>query len=205
MALHNIAVQTMAAERHVIICGYGRSGQNLARLLEQEKVALHRARHRPAARQGGGGSGRERGVRRCRAARGADRRRPAARQGAGGLLRGHRIGADDPRAGAGAASGAAGGRAHARRQRHRPAQGGGRRRGGGRDPRGQPDAGDACADAAGRAAEPRAAAHPRDARAALRAVPGLLPRSDRRGRRRERPPAAAAALGDAAAGIGCGG
>jgi CPA2 family monovalent cation:H+ antiporter-2 len=38
MALHNIAIQTMAADRHVIICGYGRSGQNLARFLEQEKI-----------------------------------------------------------------------------------------------------------------------------------------------------------------------
>lgn len=38
MALHTIAAQTMAAEAHVIICGYGRSGQNLARLLEQEKI-----------------------------------------------------------------------------------------------------------------------------------------------------------------------
>jgi len=40
MALHNIAVQTMGAERHVIICGYGRSGQNLARFLEQEEVGF---------------------------------------------------------------------------------------------------------------------------------------------------------------------
>jgi len=39
MALHNIAAQTLAVEKHVIICGYGRSGQNLARLLEQEHVA----------------------------------------------------------------------------------------------------------------------------------------------------------------------
>jgi len=39
MALHNIAAHTLAAEKHVIICGYGRSGQNLARLLEQEHVA----------------------------------------------------------------------------------------------------------------------------------------------------------------------
>lgn len=38
MALHNIAVQTMGASAHVIICGYGRSGQNLARLLEQEAI-----------------------------------------------------------------------------------------------------------------------------------------------------------------------
>lgn len=40
MAVHNIAAQTLAAERHVIICGYGRSGQNLARLLEQESIAF---------------------------------------------------------------------------------------------------------------------------------------------------------------------
>jgi CPA2 family monovalent cation:H+ antiporter-2 len=38
MALHEIAVRTMGAERHVIIAGYGRSGQNLARLLEQENL-----------------------------------------------------------------------------------------------------------------------------------------------------------------------
>jgi CPA2 family monovalent cation:H+ antiporter-2 len=40
MELHNIAIQTMAAERHVIICGFGRSGQNLARFLEQEGIAF---------------------------------------------------------------------------------------------------------------------------------------------------------------------
>jgi CPA2 family monovalent cation:H+ antiporter-2 len=40
MALHNIAVQTMGAQSHVIICGYGRSGQNLARILEQEAIAF---------------------------------------------------------------------------------------------------------------------------------------------------------------------
>ncbi len=38
MQLHNIAVQSMAADEHVVICGYGRSGQNLSRLLEQEKI-----------------------------------------------------------------------------------------------------------------------------------------------------------------------
>jgi CPA2 family monovalent cation:H+ antiporter-2 len=36
--LTNIAAQTMAEEQHVILCGYGRSGQNLARLLEKESV-----------------------------------------------------------------------------------------------------------------------------------------------------------------------
>ncbi|HTD91343.1 MAG TPA: monovalent cation:proton antiporter-2 (CPA2) family protein [Burkholderiales bacterium] len=40
MQIHSIAVQSMAAVEHVVICGYGRSGQNLARFLEQEKVAM---------------------------------------------------------------------------------------------------------------------------------------------------------------------
>jgi monovalent cation:H+ antiporter-2, CPA2 family len=38
MALHAIAARTMSAEQHVIVCGYGRSGQNLTRLLEQESI-----------------------------------------------------------------------------------------------------------------------------------------------------------------------
>ncbi len=40
MQLHTIAVQSMAADQHVVICGYGRSGQNLARFLEQEGVSF---------------------------------------------------------------------------------------------------------------------------------------------------------------------
>jgi CPA2 family monovalent cation:H+ antiporter-2 len=40
MALHNIAIQTMSTDSHVIICGYGRSGQNLARFLEKENVSF---------------------------------------------------------------------------------------------------------------------------------------------------------------------
>src|SRR5688572_7887115 len=39
MELHNVAVQSMATSQHVVICGYGRSGQNLARLLERESVS----------------------------------------------------------------------------------------------------------------------------------------------------------------------
>ena len=38
MELHNVAVQSMAVKRHVVICGYGRSGQSLARLLGAEKI-----------------------------------------------------------------------------------------------------------------------------------------------------------------------
>ncbi|HEX8011223.1 MAG TPA: monovalent cation:proton antiporter-2 (CPA2) family protein [Casimicrobiaceae bacterium] len=35
-----IAARTMARQEHVIICGFGRSGQNLARLLEREEIAF---------------------------------------------------------------------------------------------------------------------------------------------------------------------
>ncbi len=34
----NIAARTLGRQDHVIICGYGRSGQNLARLLEAEEI-----------------------------------------------------------------------------------------------------------------------------------------------------------------------
>ena len=38
MQITSIAAQTMSEQNHVIICGYGRSGQNLSRILEQESV-----------------------------------------------------------------------------------------------------------------------------------------------------------------------
>jgi CPA2 family monovalent cation:H+ antiporter-2 len=38
LELHRIAVQSIEAERHVVIVGYGRNGQRLARLLEAEGV-----------------------------------------------------------------------------------------------------------------------------------------------------------------------
>ena len=38
--LHQILVQSMAKDEHVIICGYGRSGQSLARLLEAEGISF---------------------------------------------------------------------------------------------------------------------------------------------------------------------
>ena len=40
LALHRVAVQSIAIERHVIICGYGRTGQRLAHLLEQEGIGF---------------------------------------------------------------------------------------------------------------------------------------------------------------------
>ncbi len=38
MQLHQVAVQSMAVDAHIIICGYGRSGQALARFMEQEHI-----------------------------------------------------------------------------------------------------------------------------------------------------------------------
>ncbi|MGE5027725.1 MAG: NAD-binding protein, partial [Betaproteobacteria bacterium] len=38
--LHEIAVRSAGSEAHVIVCGYGRSGQNLARFLEQEGISF---------------------------------------------------------------------------------------------------------------------------------------------------------------------
>jgi len=36
--LHKVASRSIATERHVVICGYGRSGQHLARMLEAEDI-----------------------------------------------------------------------------------------------------------------------------------------------------------------------
>ena len=38
--LHSLAVKSMATRGHVIVCGYGRSGQALAQFLEREKVGV---------------------------------------------------------------------------------------------------------------------------------------------------------------------
>ncbi len=38
MQLHQVAVQSMAVDAHIIICGYGRSGQALARFMQQENI-----------------------------------------------------------------------------------------------------------------------------------------------------------------------
>jgi len=38
LALHRIATRSMANERHVVICGFGRSGQHLAQMLDQEGI-----------------------------------------------------------------------------------------------------------------------------------------------------------------------
>ena len=40
LALHSLAVQSMSRRGHVIVCGYGRSGQALTRFLEREQVSV---------------------------------------------------------------------------------------------------------------------------------------------------------------------
>ncbi len=39
LELHRIATRSMATERHVVICGFGRTGQHLAKMLDQEGIA----------------------------------------------------------------------------------------------------------------------------------------------------------------------
>ncbi|MHB8352859.1 MAG: monovalent cation:proton antiporter-2 (CPA2) family protein [Burkholderiales bacterium] len=40
LALHELSARSYGVQRHVIVCGYGRSGQNLSRFLEQEGLAV---------------------------------------------------------------------------------------------------------------------------------------------------------------------
>ncbi|HXS51998.1 MAG TPA: cation:proton antiporter [Usitatibacter sp.] len=40
VALHELAVKAMSTRGHVIVCGYGRSGQALAKFLEREKIPV---------------------------------------------------------------------------------------------------------------------------------------------------------------------
>jgi CPA2 family monovalent cation:H+ antiporter-2 len=55
--LTQIAARSMARQDHVIICGYGRSGQNLARLLEREDIAYVALDSDPErVREAGGGN-----------------------------------------------------------------------------------------------------------------------------------------------------
>ncbi|MFZ5485240.1 MAG: monovalent cation:proton antiporter-2 (CPA2) family protein [Pseudomonadota bacterium] len=47
MGVHEIAVKSFGVSDHVILCGYGRSGQNLARILEAEGVPFIALDHDP--------------------------------------------------------------------------------------------------------------------------------------------------------------
>jgi len=57
IALHRIAAQSLATERHVIVCGYGRTGQRLAHLLEQEKIDIIALDTDPERVRGAGAAG----------------------------------------------------------------------------------------------------------------------------------------------------
>ena len=76
MEIHNIAVRTMARRRSTSSSAATAGAARTSRACSKaEDDLLHRARPRSRARPGGGGSGRERGVRRCGAPRGAGGRR----------------------------------------------------------------------------------------------------------------------------------
>jgi CPA2 family monovalent cation:H+ antiporter-2 len=183
VAMTTIAKRTISIESHVIICGFGRSGQNLARLLELEKIPyfaldLDPDRVRQAT---------------ARAERGLRRRRPAAEPGgrrhgpgerAGDQLPGHAIGAAHPEHRPHPCAQAAGDRAHDRRQRHRAAALRRCDRGRARGDRRLADARQPCAGAGRRADAARAAPGAGPARRALRPVARLFPRRRRRHRRR---------------------
>ena len=195
--LTRIAATTMARQEHVIICGYGRSGQNLARLLEREDIgwiALDNdpQRVREAAADGASVVYGDASRREALAAAGLGKARALAVTFAstGVALRIlHHVQQARPDLpvivrtlddsemetlySAGATEVIPG------------------------SSRGQPDARDAFAARARRAAQSRAEADPAHSRGALQPVPRLLPWRERRGRCR-REPAAAAALGRAA-------
>jgi CPA2 family monovalent cation:H+ antiporter-2 len=181
LALHTLAVKSMASQGHVIVCGYGRSGQALAQFLERERIPVialdaDPERVRQAAAAGDSvvyGDASRREVLVAAALSRADRGR--------GELRRHAQGARHPRA----------------RARDAPelpvivrtfddSDVGRLKEAGaaeivGRGGRGLAHARDADDDAARRPAEPRAAAPAGRARGALSLDGRLLPRGHRRG------------------------
>ncbi len=172
-----IASTSLARQEHVLVCGYGRSGQNLARLLEREKIAFvaldnDSQRVREAAAEGSSVVFGDAGRREALIAAGVLKASAVVVTFADTLRR-----PAHPRARAGAAARSAGHRAHRRRRRPRPAGQGRRDRSGARGAGGQPDARLARAARARRAAQPGAGAHPRDPGGALQPVPRLLPRA----------------------------
>ena len=191
VAMTTIARRTINTESHVIICGFGRSGQNLARLLEAEKIAyialdLDPDRVRQAAAAG-------------QSVVFGDAARLQSLMAAG-LARASAVVVsyhDTPSAlkilhlVALARADGAGRRSHDRRHRLRAAARRRRDRGRARSDRGLADARQPRARARRRADAARAARRPATARRALRPAARLLPRRRRRHRRGARPCAAA--------------
>ncbi len=55
--VHEIAVKSFGVEKHIIVCGFGRSGQNLSRLLEAEGVPFIALDHDPKRVQAAASAG----------------------------------------------------------------------------------------------------------------------------------------------------
>jgi CPA2 family monovalent cation:H+ antiporter-2 len=81
-----IARKSINTSKHVIICGYGRCGQNLARMLEQGGIPYMALDLDPDRVRQAAAAGRLGGVWRRHPPAGADGRRPGARQRRGGDL-----------------------------------------------------------------------------------------------------------------------
>jgi CPA2 family monovalent cation:H+ antiporter-2 len=181
-----IAARSMARQDHVIICGYGRSGQNLARLLEAEEIPYvamdsDPERVREAAADGsnvayGDASRREvlvsAGLAKARAVAITFANTPVALR----IL--HQLHSSVPSFRSSYARSTTARSTACTSGRDRSRAGGARR---------QPHAGLALTAAAWRAAEPGAAADSHDPRRALRPVPRILPWRDRLRRWRGEP------------------
>ena len=141
-----------AAQRdHVIICGFGRVGQNLARVLERQGFEYVALDSDPRARRAGAARRRSGDLRRRHGDRDAGSRRARTLQRAGADVRGADGFDEDRQGGARAAAGPADPGAHAGRHEARGAAAGGRDGGRAGDAGSEPDAGVARAAAARRA------------------------------------------------------
>ena len=112
MELHNIAVQSMSADQHVVICGYGRTGQNLARLLEKESITFIALDVDPQRIEEASAAGESVVFGDAARSRGAGRRRPHAGESARHHVCGYGFRFEHPQAGTGNAAGPARGRSH---------------------------------------------------------------------------------------------
>ena len=86
LEIANIAQRAIAIDKHVVICGFGRSGQHLAKMLEQEGISFVALEQTPTWCVK---PARPVNLRlwRCQPTRGASGRRHLARFGAGDHLR----------------------------------------------------------------------------------------------------------------------
>ena len=160
LEIARIAQSSIAVEKHVVICGFGRSGQHLAKMLEQEGITYVALDLDPGPGPAGGGGRRLGRLRRRRATRDPRRggRQPRLRRRH--HVRRHAFRAEDPLSRARTEAGHPGHRSHAGRSRSRQADRRGRDRGRARGARGKPDARLARARAARHSAVARRQAGP---------------------------------------------